>query len=101
MCGLLEIQKKWCSVITHVLSTDILMKTAASKHLCRTPRLRPRQVPVGTVSSHTNCLATITLPGGGVVVAKASAATVGQQVFVQNGMLHGQATNLTLELIGI
>jgi hypothetical protein len=63
--------------------------------------LQPGPVQVGTVSSYTNGLATITLPGGGVIVAKASAATVGQQVFVQDGVVQGQAANLTLELIDI
>jgi hypothetical protein len=63
--------------------------------------LQPGPVQVGTVSSYTNGLATITLPGGGVIVAKASSATAGQQVFVQDGVVQGQAANLTLELIDI
>jgi hypothetical protein len=63
--------------------------------------LQPGPVQVGTVSSYTNGLATITLPGGGVIVAKASAATVGHQVFVQDGVVLGPAANLTLEIIDI
>jgi len=63
--------------------------------------LQPGPVQVGTVSSYVNGLATITLPGGGVIVAKASAATVGQQVFVQDGVVQGAAANLTLEQIEI
>jgi hypothetical protein len=63
--------------------------------------LQPGPVQVGTVSSYAGGLATITLPGGGVIVAKASAATVGQQVFVQDGVVLGPAANLTLEIIDI
>jgi hypothetical protein len=63
--------------------------------------LQPGPAQVGTVSSYADGLATITLPGGGIVVAKASVATVGQQVFVQDGVVQGQAVDLTLEQIEI
>lgn len=55
---------------------------------------------VGDVSSVSDGLATITLPGGGQVLAR-GAATVGARVFVQGGVIQGAAPALSIELIEV
>jgi hypothetical protein len=46
---------------------------------------------------------TVRLPGGGLVKARGDpgSTTVGQQVFVRDGVIEGPAPNLTLEVIEI
>lgn len=62
--------------------------------------LPPRPLQVGTVTAVAGDLATITLPGGGVLQARGS-ATVGQQVFVRDGVIEGAAPALTVVTIEI
>lgn len=53
-----------------------------------------RPLQVGTVSAVAGGVATITLPGGGVLQARGE-ATAGQRVFVRDGVIEGEAPNLT------
>jgi len=55
---------------------------------------------VGEVLFITSGIATIELPGGGRITARGE-ATVGQKVFVRNGLIEGQAPNLTVSLIEV
>ena len=55
---------------------------------------------VGVVASVTAGVATVTLPGGGTLQARGT-ATVGQTVFVRDGLIEGQAPSLTIEVITI
>ena len=55
---------------------------------------------VGTVASVAGEIVTITLPGGGTLRARGS-ATVGQRVFVRNGIIEGVAPSLPIELIDV
>lgn len=55
---------------------------------------------VGEVLFVVNGVATIELPGGGRITARGT-ATVGQQVFVRNGLIEGQAPSLTISLIEV
>lgn len=55
---------------------------------------------VGTVLSVTSGIASIELPGGGVLKARGD-ATTGQRVFVRGGVIEGAAPNLPVELIEI
>ena len=50
--------------------------------------------------SVTSGIASIELPGGGVLKARGD-ATTGQQVFVRGGVIEGTAPNLPVELIEI
>ena len=54
----------------------------------------------GTVVSVGNGVATVALPGGGLIRARGN-ATVGQTVFVRDEMIEGIAPSLPLELIEI
>ena len=57
--------------------------------------LMPDQpLEVGEVTAIAGGVATVTLPGGGVVQARGT-ATVGQRVFVRNGAIEGEASTLT------
>lgn len=57
-------------------------------------RLLPQYpLQVGTVSSMTDSLANVTLPGGNSIRAR-GVAEVGQTVFVRNGVIEGQAPSL-------
>lgn len=49
---------------------------------------------IGTITAIVGDVATIVLPGGGVLVARGSAA-VGDQVFVRDGVIEGKAPALT------
>ena len=49
---------------------------------------------VGEVTAIAGGVATVTLPGGGVIQARGT-ATVGQRVFVRNGAIEGPAPALT------
>ena len=53
-----------------------------------------RPLEVGTVTAIGNGLATITLPGGGIIQARGQ-ATVAQRVFVRDGNIEGTAPTLT------
>lgn len=55
---------------------------------------------VGTVSALGAPLHQITLVDGGVITARGE-ATLGQKVFVRNGVIEGEAPNLGVELIEI
>ena len=55
--------------------------------------LPPRPLEVGTVQSIYSGIATIELPGGGVLQARGE-ATVGQRVFVRDGLIEGPAPEL-------
>jgi len=55
---------------------------------------------VGTVVSVDSGVATIALPGGGVVQARGS-GTAGQRVFFRDGSIEGEAPNLPIEVIEI
>lgn len=50
-------------------------------------------VLVGDVVAHDGVVATVELPGGGVVLARGE-ATVGQRVFVRAGAIDGLAPSL-------
>jgi hypothetical protein len=55
---------------------------------------------VGAVVSLSAGMAAVELPGGGILRARGSAA-VGQVVFVRDGVIEGQAQNLTVEIIEV
>lgn len=55
---------------------------------------------IGTVTSVSNGISTITLPGGGTLTARGE-ATVGQQVFVRSGVIEGSAPQLPVEIIEV
>lgn len=55
---------------------------------------------VGTVQSVSGGVAVIELPDGGLLTAR-GAASVGQQVFVRDGVIEGQAPSLTVEIIEV
>lgn len=54
----------------------------------------------GQVATVASGVARVTLPGGGVVAAR-GAASVGQRVFVRDGLVEGEAPNLTFVTIDI
>lgn len=57
--------------------------------------LMPDQpLEVGEVTAVTGGVATVTLPGGGVIQAR-GAASIGQRVFVRAGAIEGEASTLT------
>lgn len=62
--------------------------------------LPARPLVVGTVASLSAGVAMVTLPGGGTLKAR-GAATVGQQVFVRDGAIEGQAPSLPIEVIEV
>ena len=55
---------------------------------------------VGTVIATNGGVATVQMPGGGLLKARGN-ALVGQKVFVRDGVIEAIATNLTLEVIEI
>lgn len=55
--------------------------------------LPQRPLEVGTVTYIDGDSAVIELPGGGIIRARGT-ATVGQQVFVRDGVIEGQAPDL-------
>lgn len=55
---------------------------------------------VGEVTAVDGDLATVTLPGGGVLQAR-GAATLGAQVFVRDGVIEGEAPSLAVVVIEI
>ena len=54
----------------------------------------PKPLQVGTVLTMDAGVATIELPGGGRLQARGAAA-VGDRVFVRDGLIEGEAPNLT------
>lgn len=54
----------------------------------------------GTVSAVSGGIIAVTLPGGGTLSAR-GAATVGQEVFVRDGVIEGVAPSLPSVLIEI
>ena len=55
---------------------------------------------VGTVLATNGGVATVQMPGGGLLKARGT-ALVGQKVFVRDGVIEAIAPNLTLEIIEI
>jgi hypothetical protein len=55
---------------------------------------------VGTVLTTNGGVATVQMPGGGLLKARGT-ALVGQKVFVRDGVIEAIAPNLTLEIIEI
>lgn len=55
---------------------------------------------VGTVLSVSGEVASLELPGGGILKVRGE-ATVGQRVFVRDGVIESAAPNLPVELIEI
>lgn len=62
--------------------------------------LPARPLQVGTVTATDGGTCTVQLPGGGVLQARGS-ATVGQSVFVRDGVIEGDAPALTVVTIEI
>ena len=56
--------------------------------------LPARPLQVGTVAAVDGDVATITMPGGGTLQARGQ-ASVGQRVFVRDGVIEGEAPTLT------
>jgi hypothetical protein len=54
----------------------------------------------GTVISVGTGVVTVTLPGGGLIKARGTAA-VGQKVFIRDDAVEGIAPSLTLEIIEV
>jgi hypothetical protein len=55
---------------------------------------------VGTVIATNGGVATVQMPGGGLLKARGT-ALIGQKVFVRDGVIEAIAPNLTLEIIEI
>ncbi|MHB8950686.1 MAG: hypothetical protein ACYC4S_16770 [Rhodoferax sp.] len=62
--------------------------------------LPPRPLQVGTVLSISGEVFTVELPGGGILQARGQ-ATVGQRVFVRDGLIEGAAPNLPVVVIAV
>lgn len=62
--------------------------------------LPPRPLQVGTVLSISSEVSTIELPGGGILQARGQ-STVGQRVFVRDGLIEGAAPNLPVVVIAV
>ena len=62
--------------------------------------LPARPLQVATVTATDGSIATVTLPGGGVLQVRGTAA-VGAQVFVRDGVIEGVAPSLTIEVIEV
>lgn len=62
--------------------------------------LPPRPLQVGTVQAVATGVATIALPGGGIIQARGQ-ATVGQRVFVRDGLIEGTAPDLPIVVIAV
>jgi hypothetical protein len=59
-----------------------------------------RPLQVGTVLAMSGEVATVELPGGGILQARGQ-ATVSQRVFVRDGVIEGAAPNLPVEVIEV
>jgi len=62
--------------------------------------LPPRPLQIGEVIAVDGDVATVELLGGGVLTARGS-ATVGQQVFVRDGVIEGEAPGMTAVAIEV
>ena len=62
--------------------------------------LPARPLQVGTVLSVAGGIATVELPGGGILQARGQ-ATADQRVFVRDGVIEGTAPNLPVEVIEV
>ena len=62
--------------------------------------LPQRPLQVGDVLQMTNGVAIVELPGGGRLTARGD-ATVGQRVFVRDGVIEGAAPSLPIETIEV
>lgn len=62
--------------------------------------LPARPLQVATVTAISGGASTVQLPGGGVLQVR-GAATVGQQVFVRDGVIEDEAPSLTVVSIAI
>lgn len=62
--------------------------------------LAPGLLQIGTVDSVSSGMATITLVGGGTIIARGSASP-GDRVFVQDGVIQGPAPTLSVETIDV
>ena len=62
--------------------------------------LPPRPLEVGTVQSIYSGIATIELPGGGVLQVRGDAA-VSDRVFVRDGLIESQAPSLPIVVIEV
>lgn len=58
------------------------------------------RVSVGDVSAVDGQVVTVTLPGGGHLIARGT-ATVGQRVFVRDGVIEGEAPDLPVVEISV
>jgi hypothetical protein len=59
-----------------------------------------RPLQAGTVAAVSGSAVTVTLPGGGTVQAR-GAATVGERVFVRDGLIEATAPSLTVVSIEV
>lgn len=62
--------------------------------------LPARPLQVGSVTAVRGSSCTVQLPGGGLLQARGQ-ASVGQSVFVRDGVVEGQAPSLPVEIIEI
>ena len=62
--------------------------------------LPQRPLQVGDVLQRANGVALVELPGGGRLTARGD-ATVGQRVFVRDGVIEGAAPSLPIEIIEV
>ncbi|QGW82924.1 hypothetical protein [Variovorax paradoxus] len=65
--------------------------------------LPARPLQVGTITSVEGEVATVQLPGGGLLIARGvgAAGAVGATVFVRDGLIEGEAPSLPVEVIEI
>lgn len=62
--------------------------------------LPARPLQVGTITAFNGDAATVQLPGGGLLIARGG-GTVGDTVFVRDGVIEGDAPSLPIEVIEI
>lgn len=62
--------------------------------------LPPRPLQVGTILALEGDVATVELPGGGILTARGSGA-IGATVFVRDGVIEGEAPSLPVEIVEI
>lgn len=60
----------------------------------------PRPLQVGTITAIDGDIATVELPGGGLLTARGSGA-IGDPVFVRDGVIEGEAPALPIEIIEV